>query len=385
MGFSPARSRNFAYRAINLIGKLETDDAVSSFPMLHLTPLNPDDLLKLQQCAIERLQSRYAVLQLCELYVTPENHLSIECFDLARLEGVKIVLPKLEHSSWQTVGVSQINLTYNDHPICQVETRTKLEKTPCSTLEFEGSIKCNLMTPNAVILEAPTATAPTMSDPATARRVTTSAAAAVTHLMAEEKMLRQLRHATGFSIEQVQAIMEQTNTPKFLVGDQVAFSPDAGAEIIKDWALGAAQRFLDGTLTTSPEAGSTMDSANSSAEGNPFAETKNGANRTRKTAAAKSPASESSGGALDGFKPNFSSYAKTAKDVLETLAPKNEKKQRQIADSFSMKRPATKAYLKSVLDRYEEKGKNRDQAEKKLLKEFAAIAAEQPATEAADS
>lgn len=309
--------------------------------------LTPDDSLKLQQCAIERLQSQYSVLQRCELYITKEDYLAIECFDSERLTEVQGVLPRLEYSSWLVVGVSHILLTYNDHPICQVETRTKLEKTLRSALEFEGSIKCNLMTSNAT-LEAPTTTTPT---------------AEIVQLVPEAEIIQRLSEATGFSQTRVKEMMSAMSTPRFEIQGQVALAPQAGIQIFRDWCMATEQKLMGGPMATMPAAIPTNGS------------------RTRKTASAKST-SRSSGGALDGFKPNFSSYAKTAKDLLETLAPKNEKKQQQMAGAIAKQTASGATHLKALVDLYQEKGKSPEQAAKKLLKEFAAIA-KQPATEAA--
>lgn len=316
--------------------------------------LTPDDLLKLQQCAIERLQSQYSVLQRCELHVTPEDHLAIECFDSERLTDVQGVLPRLEFSSWRTVGVSHILLTYHDHPICQVETRTKLEKTLRSALESEGSIKCNLMTSNAT-LEAPATTA--------------TPTAEIVQLVPEVEIVQILSESTGFSEARIREMMNEANAPRFEILGQVALAPQAGIQILRDWYLRTEQKLMGGAMKTMPDASPAI------------AEPTNGASRTRKTASSKS-APRSSGGALDGFKPNFSSYAKTAKDLLEALAPKNEKKQQQMAGAIAKQTASGAAHLKALVNLYQEKGKNPEQAAKKLLKEFEAIA-KQPATEAA--
>jgi hypothetical protein len=348
--------------------------------MLQLTP---DDLFILQSLSLERLQAEFPEpLLYCELHLTKEHFLAIECFDAETMADVMDYLSLLKYWAWQITGAEKIQIFCQNALAFQVETQRELGKTWIEALEFGNSLtECNLMT-NAT-LEAP-ATAPSVTVVPTPAAIPNNSS--VTRLVLLSEVEQTLVRQTGKNIDAVREMIASAKTPQYQIGDQFALSSLAAAEIWRNWA-GQVERELLGVLTsgTASIAPSTSEAAPEPADAK--AESNGRGRRSSARAGAKVSKSEKAPeeSKLATLKINLSNYKTTAQAALDLLAPNSADKQRRMAEAISMNKKTAMPYINAILDLYKLRDKDPEKVRKPILEAFGKIAAEATAAPAAEA
>ena len=335
--------------------------------------MTPDDLLSLQQLAIEHLQREFpAPLSRCEIHLTSDHALAIECFQPQLLMEAKDYLGILQYAAWQITGALEIHAYLQDSCEFQIETRREIAKTWTEVLKFGDSLKheCAIML-NATI-EAPTRKIIRSSNPGTT--------AAVQNLVTLQDVEAKLSQSTGWTIVKTREAIRASGAAMFRVGDQMMMAADAGLEIFKQWRAGVEESLMrDSPVTATPTEQTPTPKAAIADE--PIAEANaatNGRKRVRKSAPSagveRAPVVS-----LSKLIINFSSYKKTAQAILEILAPGDLGKQKQMALAFAEGSPSTTTYLSKIVKLYADKEKPEKVVRERLPKAFAELAAEEPA------